>query len=182
MIRICQMVHPSRPHVNYSEFPRIERYYMPGRRRDNEYLRCIRDAWMNGFTNNGLVILEQDIAIDLRHIEEMDLSIRRDPANPACCNYPIWPVSSGADHAFWSVSRTTDRGEQRTVALADEPPTRTSWFPLGFTYLPPAVIEAAPDNDRPWDYPILDARFSELAQRMGLHANVLPTPAVHLHW
>lgn len=179
---IYQFVHASRPHIDYSSMPIIRRCDLPTEPRENRYLEAILTAWHEQGIDKGIVILEQDIAIDPRHIVELEGMIADDPGSVHAVPYLCWPCSTGHAKPIWAHSASTSIGGRQLRSPPSACAKLCRYFALGCTYLPAKLIGNAPANDCVWDYPVLDARFSDLAWELEIGCDTTETPAVHLHW
>lgn len=179
---IVQFVDWRRPAIDYVEMPRIKRWKLPAEETPNRYLGTIKYAWEHQGPSTGLVVLEQDIAIEPVHLSQLDDLILLYPSHVAVAPYVLWPKSTGREEPVWSCGDIGSFGLRVYHHARIAPPARPKWFSLGCTYLPARLLEAAPDVDGNWDYPVLDTRLSELAARLGYPCRTTQAPAVHLHW
>lgn len=181
-MRVCQFVHHSRPSIDYSAMTEIERVELPDRPEPNGYLNAILRAWRAQEAGYGMVVLEQDIAIDRRHLNELLHFTTIAPRVIWAVPYLVWPISTGRAEPLWAHSRAGSVGSRILTVAAECCPFRIDYFALGCTYLPARLLGLMPDTDREWDYPILDERISDCARRHDIHAYTTVLPAIHLHW
>lgn len=130
----------------------------------------------------GLVVVEQDLAGDWRHVTALDAFIRRRPGWVGAVPYRLWTTSTGRGEPIWAHRVAGPDGSWQPVAAIQRCPRRLAAFGLGLTYLPRALLEAIPEWDGPWAYPLTDTTLSHLAQAAGVPARAVGPEAVHLHW
>ena len=127
-------------------------------------------AWkqLKGDANNnaGMLVLDQDVALDPHDYKMMLQSIDRYPDDVSLAPVKIWPVSTKRPDWVWGHATEEDRSQ-----ISHDNP---KYFSFCFTYLPKrlinACIKAGWEN---WDYPGADTPVALKAFVMGIPKHVV---------
>lgn len=180
--RIYQF-HPAKiPVVNYQGLMEVHTRWTQRQGTGPTYGECVRTAWLESRSLNGIVCLEHDIAVSRECWRELADMLIRYPQDVAAVPYLLYPRSTGREAAAWAHRSSVTDGQYLFVPATAPPPSHPSAFGLGCTYLPARLLDAMPADLGQWDYPVLDTRLSDLARELSIPCRCTPTPAIHLHY
>lgn len=146
------------------------------------YGENIKASWIELGRPTGLIVLEQDIAASYEGLQELFGHASERPEDIFALPYLLYPVSTGLGYKAWA-HRVTDRhGGIFFKPWTEFCPEKPSYFGLGATYLPAALLECSCKNGLSWHYPRTDTQFSELAISMKRPCRVVGPLAIHLHF
>lgn len=147
------------------------------------YGAALRAAWIATPADAvGLVVVEQDLAIDPAIIVELRAAVTRQPRTIWAVPYRLWPTSTGRSIAIWA-HRADDGSPGGTTVSADQPcPRRCAAVGLGCTYLPGPLLNRLADRLETWTYPMLDTDLSAWARGHHWPMRTTRREALHLHW
>jgi hypothetical protein len=148
----------------------------------DDYGERIRDTWRQYGDGRGMVVLEHDIAVDLRHWRELEEAIDFEPRFVHAVPFVLWRASTQSEHEFWSHAVFDSVIEHRLVPITEPCPSALYAFPLGCTWLPARLLDHIDLKRGNWEWPCVDAALSRLARSLSISAQSTATPAVHLHY
>lgn len=147
------------------------------------YGQAILDAWIATPADaTGLVVVEQDIALDPAIVAELTQAVARHPCTIWAVPYRLWPTSTGRPTAIWA-HRADDGSPSGVTVEATAPcPRRCTAVGLGCTYLPGPFLNRVADALAGWTYPMVDTYLSAWAHAHGWPMRTTRREAIHLHW
>lgn len=146
------------------------------------YGLAIKHSWIELGRPDGLVVVEQDMAVSFEQFEELFRGVGTDTDIVWCLPYVLYPLTTGLGYRAWAHQKM-DRHEASFFVPATEPcPQKPAYFGLGCTYLPAAVLEMSNRDHLSWDYPRTDTMFSNLARRLKRKATVVGSTVAHMHY
>lgn len=180
--RIYQF-HPAKiPVVNYQGLMEVHTRWTRRQGDGPTYGECVRTAWLESRSLNGIICLEHDIAVSRECWRELADMLIRHPQDVAAVPYLLYPRSTGLDHPVWAHRGQGTDGRYFFAAAQDRLVDFPAAFCLGCTYLPGRLLNALPEDLTHWDYPVLDTKLSDLARELSIPCRCTTTPAIHLHY
>ena len=128
---------------------------------------ALASAWrqLSHKAQSGMLLLDGDVIIDPEDFRLMLRAIHDNDSIVHVAPVRIWPASTHKKDWTWA-----HWAREASQQVDDSP----RWFSFCFTYLPRSLIDRAlQDGLCDWTYPVVDARVSESARRMGLRVSVV---------
>lgn len=125
----------------------------------------LKRVWDELPNQEGMLILDGDVAIDPDDMAVMKQAIARKNNEVFTAPAKIWPASTGFPMRCWAHGHDMYGGD------SEEPITR---FSFNFTYLPARLMRSAIAGGLGlWTYPDVDRKMSVLAADKGIPVNLV---------
>ncbi len=153
-----------------------------GHKNHVSYCQVLMSMWKRLEDHTGMLWVEGDIAIDPKHLREIELMYDCYPDAVVAVPYLIYPHPSEGQLPIWSNYGRSPLGNVVQYNILALPPKKPDYFSLGCTFLPRILLELVPTCANKWDFPYLSARLSELAYDHDIPCHATEKPAIHLHY
>lgn len=182
MYGAVQFVHPSRPFVDYSFIATRWKIAVHRLEANESYGRAIVDEWLERRGDDGMVVLEQDMAVGEESWQEMAVAVALDRHVVYAVPYRLYNASTHLIHPVWAHRAPGRDSRGRFVAGNSPKPRSIARFALGCTYLPAVLLNPAAERGFAAAYPRTDDALNDLAIELALKVVTLSHAAVHLHY
>lgn len=146
------------------------------------YGAAIVAAWKRHKRPARLTVVEQDIAIDPRHLAQIQAIASDHPRAVIAVPYVLWTASTGREEPCWAHRNRAADGSWMYRGIDKPCPKLPDAFGLGCTSLPADLLAALEPLAEEVVYPTADTRVSALAEELRLPVFVTSLEATHLHW
>lgn len=180
--QIYQFYWLSKPQVEYPTHLGIHTRRLSDKRSHPTYGHALYAAHLESRSQRGIIVLEQDIAIDPEIIAELTDHTNQCREIVVAIPYRLYPKSTGLDTVVWAHRINSSNGQPLFVPATEECPRKPAYFGLGCTFLPSVLLEKMPEDLSQWDYPRLDSLLSMLAREHKIPCLTTNRAAVHIHY